>query len=270
MIMPSPLRVVVTGANKGIGLGISTAYAERGDSVVAACRTTSPDLDALGVHVVEGIELTDDAAVARLGSLVAAEGVDVLVCNAGINNDGPRLEDIVVDDLAHAFDVNTLGSVRVVLELLPRLRPGAKILLMSSMGVIPLGILGTRTFGNYGYRMSKAAIVSFGHALANDVRDREISVLIASPGRVDTPLVRRVLEEGRATESILDSCLDIHTVGRLFRDRLDELTVEDSPAWQRDPEGNPVLPAEIRAELIDVNAVQVTQAGQTVVAAAGS
>src|SRR5689334_21725615 len=85
--MSEGLRVLVTGANKGIGLGICSAYAERGDSVVAACRSTSPELDALGVEVVEGIELTDGSAVARLADVVADGGLDVVVCNAAVNTD---------------------------------------------------------------------------------------------------------------------------------------------------------------------------------------
>jgi NAD(P)-dependent dehydrogenase (short-subunit alcohol dehydrogenase family) len=130
------------------------------------------------------------------------------------------------------------------------------------MGLLPLGILGTPTVGNYGYRMSKAAVVSFGHALANDLRERGIAVLIASPGRVDTPLVRQVLAEGRVSEKILESAIDIETAGRLLRDRLDELTLDQSPLFQRDPEGNPAIPESVREQLLEANSAQAAAGAQ--------
>src|SRR4051812_45594211 len=108
-----PARVVITGAARGLGLGLAEAFAERGDHVLAVCRTTTPELDALGVEVVEGIELTSDAAVGRLAAAVGDAPLDVLIANAAINNDAPRLEEIDVPALAHAFDVNALGAVRV-------------------------------------------------------------------------------------------------------------------------------------------------------------
>jgi NAD(P)-dependent dehydrogenase (short-subunit alcohol dehydrogenase family) len=235
------LRVLVTGSNKGIGLGVVAAYAERGDTVFAACRASSPELDALGVRVVEGIELTSDAAVARLADAVAPEGIDVLVCNAAVNSDSPGLEDIEVARLAYMLDVNTLGCVRVVLTLLPHLRPGAKIMLVA-IGEQALNglVVPTHSLGNYGYRMSKAALTSFGAGLARDVRDRGISVVISSPGAVDTPMLRQVFAEGRTSQRVVDAAQDLYDVGRLFRDRLDELTLEDSPAWQSRPTGEPV------------------------------
>src|SRR2546423_655684 len=173
--MSTPARVLVTGSNTGIGLGLCGAYAERGDHVVAACRRSSPELDRLGVEVVEGIDVRDIASLEKLSTGLGPEGLDILICNAGINTDSRGLADMDVNRLAEMFDVNTLGCVRVVLTLLPRMGPGSKIVLMSSMGLVPLGVLGTKTVGNYGYRMSKAALVSFGHGLAHDVRDRGIS-----------------------------------------------------------------------------------------------
>jgi NAD(P)-dependent dehydrogenase (short-subunit alcohol dehydrogenase family) len=232
------MRVLVTGSNKGIGLGVAAAYAERGDEVIAACRTSSPELDALGVQVVDGIELTSDDAVANLAGAVGSAELDVLVCNAAINTDSPGLDDIDVGQLAHAFDVNALGCVRVVLALLPRLRKGSKIMLVS-IGAQALNglIVPTHSQGSYGYRMSKAALTAFGAGLARDVRDRGISVVISSPGAVDTPLLRQVFAEGRTTQAVMDRAQDPLVVGRLFRDRLDELTLQDSPAWQANPTG---------------------------------
>jgi NAD(P)-dependent dehydrogenase (short-subunit alcohol dehydrogenase family) len=232
------VRVLVTGSNTGIGLGICTAFAERGDEVIAACRRSSPELDALGVQVVEGIELTSDEAVASLAAAVPDGGLDAIVCNAAINSDSPGLEDIDVDELAHIFDVNTLGVVRTVLALLPHLHEGSKIMLVG-IGAQALNglVIPAHSTGSYGYRMSKAALTSFGSGLARDVRDRGIAVVIASPGPVDTRMLRETFAQGRTTQAVIDRARDPLEIGRLFRDRLDELTLEDSPAWQATPTG---------------------------------
>jgi NAD(P)-dependent dehydrogenase (short-subunit alcohol dehydrogenase family) len=236
------VRVLVTGSNKGLGLGIVTAFRERGDHVIATCRTSSPELDRLGAQVVDGLELTDDEAVARLPGVVGPEGLDVVVCNAAVNIDSPGLEDIDVARLAYTLDVNTLGCVRVVLALLPTLRAGAKIMLVSIGEQALNGMLvPTHSLGSYGYRMSKAALTSFGAGLARDVRDRGISVVLSSPGAVDTPMLRSVFSEGRTTQAVMDRARDAVEIGRMFRDRIDELTIDDSPAWQSRPNGDLVL-----------------------------
>jgi NAD(P)-dependent dehydrogenase (short-subunit alcohol dehydrogenase family) len=85
--------------------------------------------------------------------------------------------------------------------------------------------------------MSKAALTSFGSGLARDVRDRGIAVVISSPGPVDTRMLRETFAQGRTTQAVIDRARDPLEIGRLFRDRLDELTLEDSPAWQATPTG---------------------------------
>jgi NAD(P)-dependent dehydrogenase (short-subunit alcohol dehydrogenase family) len=256
------LRVLVTGSNRGLGLGLAAAFAERGDHVFAVCRRSSRELAALNVEVIDGIELTVSGSVARLPDRVGPAGLDVLICNAGINKDSAGLDDIDVGNLAEMFDVNTLGCVRVVLALLPVMKRGSKIMLVSSMGLLPLGILGMRTVGNYGYRMSKAALVSFGHALANDVRDRGIAVALTSPGRVDTDMLRDVYAQGRTSKAAIDEALGVFEAGRMLRDRMDELTLDQSPAFQRDPQGNPAIPAGVLRQLQEANATQVRQGGE--------
>jgi NAD(P)-dependent dehydrogenase (short-subunit alcohol dehydrogenase family) len=240
--------VLVTGSNKGIGLGIVAAFAERGDQVYALCRKSSAELEELPVQVVSGIELTSDAAVSTLPSVVGPESLDVIVCNAGINHDTPDLEDIEIERLRYMFDVNALGSVRVILALLPKLREGSKVVMITTGGLATLNFRAASK-GNYGYRMSKAALVSFGQGLARDVRERGISVALMSPGAVDTELLQQVFAEGRTTQAVMDVARDIYTVGRLLRERIDELTLEKSPAWQRSPLGELAIPEELATQL---------------------
>lgn len=254
------LKVLVTGANRGLGLGIAAAYAERGDHVFAVCRRSSSELASLGVEVIDGIDLADTASVDQLPQRIGQAMVDVVVCNAGINKDSTGLDDIDVGCLAEMFDVNTLGCVRVLLAVLSRMAPGSKIMLVNSMGLVPVGILGTRTVGNYGYRMSKAALISFGYALAHDVRARGIAVALTSPGRVDTDMLRCVYAEGRTSRRTVEEAADIYLVGRKMRDRMDELSLGNSPAFHRDPDGNCAVPPAALQLLRAANATEVGQA----------
>ncbi len=244
------MNVLITGCNTGIGLGMTSAFAERGDHVIAACLSTSPELSELeNVTVVEGIDVTDGAAVERLAKEVGPDGVDVLICNAGVNQDSPGLEDIDVDKLMTMYDINALGAVRTVLAVLPHMKEGGKIMFIGSGGMGTLQVLAYPSTGNYGYRMSKIALVSFAHGLARDIKPRGIAVSVTSPDAVDTPLLRGVIEEGRTGQAILEMARDIYTVGRMLRDRVDDLSMDTSPEWNRTLAGERAIPKDLLAQL---------------------
>ena len=76
--------VLITGANRGIGLSLARRYTARGDRVIAACRQSSPELDATGAQVEAGVDVTDGAALAALAGRLGDTRIDTLVCNAGI------------------------------------------------------------------------------------------------------------------------------------------------------------------------------------------
>jgi NAD(P)-dependent dehydrogenase (short-subunit alcohol dehydrogenase family) len=229
-------RVLVAGASRGIGLALCEAFAERGDHVIAAVRKSTPRLEELEVQVVEGIELTSDEAVGRLVHAVGREGLDVLIYNAAINKDARALEEIDIDVLRETIDVNALGAVRTVLALLPTLHDGSKIMLVS-VGSRALNIGPMPSRGQFGYRMSKAALTSFGFGLAREVRDRGIAVILSSPGATKTDMLREVYEQGRSSLSPEEHGAEPLDVARMFRDRIDELDLEHSPAWQQRPTG---------------------------------
>lgn len=232
-------RSLVTGAARGLGLGLCQTLVERGDEVLAVCRTSSPALDALGVEVISGIELTSDEAVAKLPAAVGPRGIDLLFCNAGINIDAPDLRGIEVDALMKIYDVNALGAVRVVLSLLGRLNEGAKIILMGT-GRNSLNLGAVPSTGNYGYRMSKSALVSFGGGIARDLRDQGVAVAIVDPGPVATDLLREVADQGRTSYDPADAP-SAEEIGRKLVDRAEELTLAESPSWQQTPDGGRIV-----------------------------
>ena len=176
---------LVTGANRGIGLEVCRAVQARGDVVVAACRSSSPSLQEIGCRVIEGVDVGgDDVGAVLVAGLGDAETIDVLVNNAGIAR-WDTLEAFDPDAAREEFDVNTLGPLRVTAALLPRLGRGARIAFVSSRA----GSIGDRpSGGNYGYRMSKAALNMAGANLARDLASRGILVALLHPGFVRTDM----------------------------------------------------------------------------------
>lgn len=209
------MQIVITGANRGIGLALTKLLKDRGDSVIAACRAASPELDALGVEVVDGVELTDDEGIARLTTKVGERPVDWLINNAGILIQ-QDLENLDVDNIRKQFEVNALGPLRVTAALRDRFRKGSKVGLITSR----MGSIGDNTSGaHYGYRMSKAALNIAGVSLARDLAPRGVAVAILHPGMVHTEMLTRIGGRGQVQPP---------EAARGLIARLDELTLETS------------------------------------------
>ncbi|MDH3990351.1 MAG: SDR family NAD(P)-dependent oxidoreductase, partial [Gammaproteobacteria bacterium] len=76
--------IVVTGCNRGIGLEVCRQMHERGDDVIGVCRTSSDDLESIGIRVIDGVDVSDDAGVSKLAEAIGDLPIDVLINNAGI------------------------------------------------------------------------------------------------------------------------------------------------------------------------------------------
>jgi NAD(P)-dependent dehydrogenase (short-subunit alcohol dehydrogenase family) len=175
-------RVVVTGANRGIGLALARECVKRGDEVIAACRNSSPELDQLAVEVITGVDVASDGGVAPLARALRGRPVDILINNAGVHR-SDTLGRIDYDGIRFQLETNALGPVRVTEALLPNLKSGAKVAIVTSRS----GSIGDNgSSGNYGYRMSKAAVNMAGVNLALDLKGRGIAVAILHPGMVRT------------------------------------------------------------------------------------
>jgi NAD(P)-dependent dehydrogenase (short-subunit alcohol dehydrogenase family) len=179
--------VLVTGGNRGIGLELCRQLAARGDDVIAACRGSSPELEASGAEVIEGVEVSDDAAVAKLETMLGGRAIDLLINCAGILT-RESLDDLDIDRIRKQFEVNAIGPLRVTAALLSNLGEGAKVAIITSrMGSIEDNTSGSR----YGYRMSKVAVNMAGRSLAHDLKERGIAVVLLHPGMVATEMTGR-------------------------------------------------------------------------------
>ena len=173
---------LVTGANRGIGLEYCRQLKQRGEHVIAVCRSTSDELNNLGVSVETDVDLTSDEQVADLVTRLQGEPLDVLINNAGIV-ERISLEQLDFDSIRRQFEVNALGPLRLTHALLPHLHRGSKIILMTSrMASIDDNTSG----GSYGYRMSKVALSMAGKSLSIDLKPQGIAVAILHPGLVQT------------------------------------------------------------------------------------
>lgn len=180
--------VLITGANRGIGLALVRQFSARGDQVIAACRHESEALRATGARIEAGVDVTDAAALASLAQRLGDARIDTLVLNAGImaRESLGKIDDAALEAIRQQFEVNALGPLRMAQALLGNLGEGAKIgIITSRMGSVADNTSG----GAYGYRASKAAVNAIGKSLAVDLKPRGIAVLLLHPGYVATDMV---------------------------------------------------------------------------------
>jgi len=183
--MSMPQTILITGANRGIGLALTEIYLQRGDKVIAVCRQSSDELNNTGADIIENIDVTDPDNVKTLQQIMQGKSIDVLINNAGIFKN-ETLAAMNFETIEEQLTINAIAPLRVTHALLNNLRPGSKIgLITSRMG----SIADNGSGGYYGYRMSKAALNAAGKSLANDLKALDISVAILHPGFVSTRMV---------------------------------------------------------------------------------
>lgn len=178
------MDMLVTGANRGIGLALATQAAQGGARVTGTHRGAAPAV--AGVEW-QGLEVSDPASHHALAARLAGRPLGLLVCNAGVYRDeDDRLEDGFAPDLwAETLAVNVTGVFLTIQTLLPNIRAGGgKIAIIASQ----MGSDTKATGGSYIYRASKAAALNIGRNLATDLRGEGIAVGIYHPGWVRTEM----------------------------------------------------------------------------------
>eukprot|EP01063_Lacrimia_lanifica_P002453 TRINITY_DN11297_c0_g1_i1.p1 TRINITY_DN11297_c0_g1~~TRINITY_DN11297_c0_g1_i1.p1 ORF type:complete len:253 (+),score=102.66 TRINITY_DN11297_c0_g1_i1:58-816(+) len=194
---------LITGCSSGLGLEMTKQLAARGDKVFATCRSagsskTGEDLlSKVGgdVTVVPGIDVASDDVGAKLAAALEGVKVDVVVHNAGSVCGGGEqpeagqifdeqsLENVTMERMRAAFEVNTLGPLRVQQAVQPSLSEGGKVAIIST----GLGSIGDNTGGGkYAYRTSKAGVNMVAKSMAMDLKPKGIAVQAVAPGFVQT------------------------------------------------------------------------------------
>lgn len=176
------MNVLITGANRGIGLELAKLYAKEGH-VYALVRKTSQELKELqNITVIEEVDVTNLKSIHQAQKELKRIKFDLLINNAGYLS-VQTLDNLNYSEMLKQFEINTLGPLKVTETFLDQMKEGSKIAVLTSR----MGSLADNTSGGqYGYRMSKAAANMMCVSLAQDLKEREIPVAILHPGYVRT------------------------------------------------------------------------------------
>lgn len=187
------LNVLITGANRGIGLELARQYAEDGDHVFALCRSpqTAARLNELASRAggrvsVHAMDVADESSIKAVAGALADRPIDILINNAGIRGgNNQSLEATSSEDWIEAFKVMTIGPFRVVQAFLTNLRAAQnpKVVTLTSQ----IAATTWPTGGFYSYASAKAAVNRVMLGLALDLKDQVIVALI-HPGWVRTDM----------------------------------------------------------------------------------
>ena len=216
-------RVVITGASRGIGLELARQLNARGDEVVALVRSASAALEALGVEIVEDIDVMSDD-LAAVGDALGGREVDLLINNARVL-DRTSLDELDLSSVRRQFEVNALGPLKVTHAIADHLGQGSKVAHITSR----MGSIEDNTSGShYGYRMSKAALNMAAKSMAVDLAPRGIAVCVLHPGYVRTDMTGH------------NRLIDVHEAAEGLLARVDALTLETTGGfWHQNGERLP-------------------------------
>ncbi len=187
--------VLITGANRGLGLEFSRQYAESGWRVIAACRKPAQAHELIALAElypdvqIEALEVADFAQIDALSARLAEDTIDVLLNNAGVYGDSAQhgFGNLDYQAWAQTLAVNTLAPVKMAEAFLPQLERSQKKLLVAVSSL--MGSMADNTSGgSLLYRSSKAGLNAAMKSLALDLRAKSIGVLILHPGWVRTDM----------------------------------------------------------------------------------
>lgn len=207
--------VVITGANRGIGLELARLYARDGWEVIGVCRQSSDELAEVAAQVIDDVDVTTDDGVEKLKAGLSGKSVNLLINNAGLLQD-ERLGSIDFDSIRTQMEVNAYAPLRVAEALVPQIPEGGKVAnITSRMGSIADNDSG----GRYGYRASKAALNAFGKSLAVDLKPKGIAVALLHPGYVQTRMVN------------FSGLISPEESARGLADRIEQLSLENTGSF---------------------------------------
>jgi NAD(P)-dependent dehydrogenase (short-subunit alcohol dehydrogenase family) len=208
---------VITGGNSGIGFATARTFVEEGARVVLVGRRTDAVKAAVSALGEAATGLTGDIADLethdRVAALVAERfgGADIYIANAG----GIRIQqtsEVTPVDYDIQFLSNTRGTFFGVQRIMPALRDGGAILLVSSIVTHKL------LEGHAVYAGSKAAIEAFARSWALELKDRRIRVNVLSPGPTDTPILGKLGMPAEIQSAVEAQAAEMIPFGRMGQD----------------------------------------------------
>lgn len=209
--------IVITGANRGIGLELARQYHAEGHEVIRAMRGQDKAEPLFGTTAA--LDVTDPDSVTKFAAGLDGKAIDLLIANAGVI--GPERQtstDMDFPGFAATLDANVLGPLRVVQALLPNLlrSGGAKVAVVSSR----MGSMAYSNSDHVAYRASKAAVNKVVQCLATDLAGQNIAVASLHPGWVRTDMGGAgadidVTTSAQGIRAVLDR-LDLGSTGRFY------------------------------------------------------
>ena len=203
-------NVLITGANRGIGLAFVSAYLQRGNRVIATCRQPSRANQLLELQQAHGesliilrMDVADPQQIAACQTEVAKriDALHLLINNAGILRQTKQLAEIEMHDLLESFQVNAAGPVMVAKAFVELLRAGAPSKLVNiTMPTQPISKL-DRT-ENHPYITSRYALNSLTKMLALELAELGITTIGLYPGMIQTEMNEYSAEAVPAAEGI--------------------------------------------------------------------
>jgi len=182
-------NVLITGANRGIGLALAQHYVKGGHSVIGCVRDpeAAKDLKALSGVSVEQMDVGDPASITAAAGRIGAQPIDILINNAGATGGGAQsLDNLDLDAWHEALNVNTIGPLLVARDFKNNLAASGngKLMTLTSQLAASTWPMG----GMYIYGSTKAGLSRAFVSLSIDWKDEPISVGLMHPGWVQTDM----------------------------------------------------------------------------------
>ena len=225
------MNVLITGSNRGIGLGLVSAYISKGAHVIASCRTPENVKELESLRRSHGdrlkilqLDVTKKKQLVSLDEELGDRKIDILYLNAGVTGGRKAVPfgDLKSQEWGEVLLVNSIAPILVAQRMLPRIRrSGSKTIaiLTSQMGSIGNNTSG----GSYIYRSSKAALNAGAKSMALDLKGIGVKVILLHPGWVQTdmggPNAEITVEQSVAGMVTLIERLGIDESGSFFNYR---------------------------------------------------
>ncbi len=215
---------LITGANRGIGLQLAKLAHSKAHTVIGTCRNpdSATELRAISPDIrIEQLDVSDESSITALAERLSDTPIDILINNAGIFDHGcDSILDLDPEALRKQINVNTIGPVLVMRALVSNVAKSDRKLIVntsSNLGSITDASKGEMHF--LGYRMSKAALNMACATIAQELKDKNVTVVALHPGWVQTDM-----GGAQAPLEPIESATNIWNT-------LDSLTISDTGAF---------------------------------------